>query len=114
MLPPRVSRRLLLASVGVALLASGAAAGGAGTWPGAVERLRAYLRLDTSNPPGNEIRGALYLKGLLEREGVEAEIFEPEPGRASLYARLRGAGEQPGLLLHHHIDVVPAPAKGWQ
>jgi len=113
-----VSRPRLLPFLAVALAVAGAggllAKGGGPPWPASVERLRSYLRLDTSNPPGNEIRGALYLKGLLEREGVEAEIFEPEPGRASLYARLKGAGEQPGLLLHHHIDVVPAPPEGWQ
>jgi len=85
----------------------------AGAFPPAVERLRAYLRLDTSNPPGNEIRGALYLKELLAKGGVEPEIFEPEPGRANLYARLRGTGREQGLLLHHHIDVVPANAAGW-
>mgnify|MGYP001057474870 CR=1 FL=1 len=98
------------------LLAAGAlrAADTDGAWPASVERLRSYLRLDTSNPPGNELRGALFLKELLEREGIETEIFEPEPGRANLYARLRGSGKQPGLLLHHHIDVVPAPPAGWQ
>lgn len=108
----RTRGQLLLAAT-CALLVTGTAAGaGGGGLP--LERLRAYLRLDTSNPPGNEILGANYLKGLLEREGVEAEIFEPEPGRASLYARLRGTGGEPGLLLHHHIDVVPANAAGWQ
>jgi acetylornithine deacetylase/succinyl-diaminopimelate desuccinylase-like protein len=110
------SRAPLLLALSLVLLAAGATAGPGGTaaWPLSVERLRAYLRLDTSNPPGNEIRGALYLKELLEKEGVEAEIFEPEPGRANLYARLRGAGREPGLVLHHHIDVVPASAAGWQ
>ena len=83
------------------------------TWPGPVETLRSYLRLDTSNPPGNELRGALFLKGLLEREGIAVELFEPEPGRANLYARLRGRSGAPGLVLHHHIDVVPASPKGW-
>lgn len=107
------SRASLLLAAALVLLSTGAAAG-AGSWPLSVERLRAYLRLDTSNPPGNEIRGALYLKEVLAKEGVEAEIFEPEPGRANLYARLRGAGREPGLLLHHHIDVVPAAAAGWQ
>ncbi|HYN42159.1 MAG TPA: M20/M25/M40 family metallo-hydrolase [Thermoanaerobaculia bacterium] len=107
------SRAPVLLAAALALLATGAAAGEAG-WPRSVEWLRAYLRLDTSNPPGNEIRGALYLRGLLEKEGVEAEIFEPEPGRANLYARLRGTGREQGLLLHHHIDVVPASAAGWE
>jgi acetylornithine deacetylase/succinyl-diaminopimelate desuccinylase-like protein len=102
----------LAAVVALPLLAAGGAAGPAG-WPPAVERLRGYLRLDTSNPPGNELRGALYLKELLAREGVEAELFEPEPGRANLCARLRGEGGGPALVLHHHVDVVPAAPKGW-
>lgn len=98
----------------LAVLAAGAAAGaGAGGGGDCVEKLRAYLRLDTSNPPGNEIRGALYLKDLLAKEKVEAELFEPEPGRANLCARLKGTGRGPALLLHHHIDVVPANAAGW-
>jgi acetylornithine deacetylase/succinyl-diaminopimelate desuccinylase-like protein len=112
MVRPRLLLLALLA--GVALLASGAAGESRRTWPGPVERLRAYLRLDTSNPPGNELLGALYLKGLLEREGIPAELFEPEPGRASVYARLRGSGALPGLVLHHHIDVVPASPAGWE
>ena len=104
---------LVAALSGLALLAAGAAAPSGRTWPGPVERLRAYVRLDTSNPPGNELRGVLYLKGLLEREGIPTEVFEPEPGRANLYARLRGSRTGPGLVLHHHVDVVPASPKGW-
>lgn len=113
MVRSRSSRLVLVAAAGIAFLVA-RSAGGAGTWPSSVERLRAYLRLDTSNPPGNEMRGALFLKEQLGREGIEAEILEPEPGRASLYARLRGNGKEPGLLLHHHIDVVPATAAGWE
>jgi len=109
-----VKRRLAALAAAAALpLLAAAAPQGRDAWPPAVERLRGYLRIDTSNPPGNEIRGALYLKDLLAREGVETELFEPEPGRASLCARLRGAGSAPALVLHHHVDVVPAPPKGW-
>lgn len=108
----RTWRLVLPGAAGLALLLAGVAETSGGR-PGPVEWLRDYVRLDTSNPPGNEIRGALYLKGILERERIETELFEPEPGRASLYARLRGDGSAPGLLLHHHIDVVPATAAGW-
>lgn len=107
-----VRTRALLLLCGLGLIAAGGPAA-AGALSPAVERLRAYLRLDTSNPPGNEIRGALYLKELLAKGGVASEIFEPEPGRANLFARLRGTGSAPGLVLHHHIDVVPARAAGW-
>jgi acetylornithine deacetylase/succinyl-diaminopimelate desuccinylase-like protein len=108
--------RSRLLSSAAAILVVSVAAGASGnvrTWSGPVETLRAYLRLDTSNPPGNELRGALFLKSRLEREGIAAELLEPEPGRANLYARLQGRGQAPGLVLHHHIDVVPASSKGW-
>ena len=42
------------------------------------------------------------------------EISEPEPGAATRDARLPGTGRGPGLLLHHHIDVVQAAADAWQ
>ena len=104
------------------LTALAALAGLAGTVPAAAAepslspaavRLQAYVRIDTSNPPGNEKAGALFLKRILDEAGIPSELHEPRPGRASLYARLKGSGRRPGLLLHHHLDVVPAPAKGW-
>src|SRR5881409_1026083 len=52
--------------------------------------LQRYVRIDTSNPPGREIEGARFLAGLLEKNGIKAEIIEPVPGRANLYARLKG------------------------
>jgi acetylornithine deacetylase/succinyl-diaminopimelate desuccinylase-like protein len=79
-----------------------------------VELLRDYLRIDTSNPPGNEIEGARFLAAELARRGVEAEIVESEPGRASVYARIRGRRPGEGLMLLSHIDVVPADPEGWR
>src|SRR5712692_9405664 len=52
-----------------------------------VSLLRAYLRVDTSNPPGNELRGARFFKDLFDREGIAVEVFEFSPGRADLVAR---------------------------
>jgi acetylornithine deacetylase/succinyl-diaminopimelate desuccinylase-like protein len=80
----------------------------------AARHLQAYVRVDTSNPPGNEKAGALYLKRLLDEADIASEIHETRPGRASLYARLKGSGSRGGLLLHHHIDVVPAAPAGWE
>jgi acetylornithine deacetylase/succinyl-diaminopimelate desuccinylase-like protein len=80
----------------------------------AARHLQAYVRVDTSNPPGNEKAGALALKRILDEAGLPSEIHEPRPGRASLYARLRGRGARPGLLLHHHVDVIPASADSWE
>ena len=79
-----------------------------------IELLRQYVRIDTSNPPGNETAGARFLASLLERGGVRAEIIESAPGRGSVYARIRGRQRGEGLLLLSHIDVVPASRDGWR
>ncbi|MDY6795869.1 MAG: M20/M25/M40 family metallo-hydrolase [Actinomycetota bacterium] len=79
----------------------------------AVEVLSEYIRIDTTNPPGNEARGAEFLGDLLEREGIDFKTYESEPGRTSLVARLRGGGEGKPLILLNHIDVVPAEAEKW-
>lgn len=80
----------------------------------AVQRLSDYLRLDTTNPPGHERRGAEYLQGLLRQEGIESTLYETAPDRAVLYARLHGNGSGRPMLLLNHIDVVPAVASEWQ
>ena len=79
----------------------------------AVALLRRYLAIDTSNPPGNETAGVAFLASVLEREGIATEIAEAAPGRGNLTARLLGSGRRPGLVLHHHVDVVPADARHW-
>jgi acetylornithine deacetylase/succinyl-diaminopimelate desuccinylase-like protein len=79
----------------------------------AVDLLRAYLRIDTTNPPGNEIAGARFLAEVLSREGIASEIVESAPGRANLVARLAGDGALGGIVLHHHIDVVYADRRYW-
>jgi acetylornithine deacetylase/succinyl-diaminopimelate desuccinylase-like protein len=75
--------------------------------------LQQYLRIDTSNPPGNEGRAAAFLAGLLQRAGIPARVIANPQGRANLYARLaspRSGGR--AILLLHHMDVVP-PGPGW-
>jgi len=75
-----------------------------------------YLRVNTTNPPGNEILAARFLKGILEREGIEAQILDTAelgPNRANLYARLRGNGTKKAIALVHHMDVVPATPASW-
>lgn len=72
-----------------------------------------YLKIDTSNPPGNESRGAQFLLDLLVKEGIEAKLVGPDKERQSVWARLPSGTKNPSLLLMHHIDVVPAPAKEW-
>ena len=71
-----------------------------------IARTRDLLRLDTRNPPGNEIRAAEYLRDLFEAEGISGEIVGPQPDRATFVARLKGDGSAPPLLLMSHTDVV--------
>jgi len=78
----------------------------------AVAWLQDYLRVDTRNPPGNEILGARFFAEIFEREGIPYEIAESAPGRGNIWARLEG-GDEPGLVLLHHMDVVPADPDYW-
>src|SRR5215471_13294910 len=78
-----------------------------------VKILAGFVRIDTSNPPGNETKGAEYLKSLLDREGIPSEIFEMERGRGNIVARLKGNGKKKPLLLMGHIDVVGVEREKW-
>ena len=78
-----------------------------------VGTLRDYLRIDTTNPPGNEQVAAEFLAERLESEGYATEYVEAGPGRVSMRARLAGSGEQRPLMLLNHTDVVPAQREFW-
>lgn len=78
-----------------------------------LELLKQYVQIDTTNPPGNETAGAKFLGALLQKNGIAFEIVESAPGRGSLYARIKGTKTGDGLMLVHHIDVMPASPKGW-
>ncbi len=78
-----------------------------------VALLRDYLRIDTSNPPGNELKAARFFKDWFDREGISSEIFEIAPGRANLVARLKGNGSKRPLLLSSHMDVVNVERPYW-
>lgn len=75
--------------------------------------LSQYLRINTTNPPGNEIAAARWLAAALQREGIESRIFEPAPGKANLYARLAGDGSARPIILLNHMDVVLASPQFW-
>jgi acetylornithine deacetylase/succinyl-diaminopimelate desuccinylase-like protein len=75
-----------------------------------------YLRVNTTNPPGNELLAARFLKQILDREGIEAQILDTidlGSNRANLYARLPGNGSKRAIALVHHMDVVPATPASW-
>ncbi len=71
------------------------------------------LRLDTSNPPGNETRVAEYLRSVALAHGIECELLGDDPDRLNFVARLKGSGRQRPLLLMAHSDVVPADRSAW-
>lgn len=79
----------------------------------AVELLRALVRIDTSNPPGNEIQAARLLSDSLADDGIASRLLESSESRGNVVARLKGVGQSQGLLLHSHLDVVSAQGQPW-
>lgn len=78
----------------------------------AVRRTQEYLRINTSNPPGNEDRTMQWFARIFTEEGIPFDSASSAPGRGNIWARLKG-GAQPALVLLHHMDVVPADPKYW-
>lgn len=82
-----------------------------------VQVLSDYLKINTANPPGNELEGALFLRRILEREGFDVQLLDTaefhDRRGANLYTRLRGNGSKRAIALVHHIDVVPADTRYW-
>src|SRR6266550_4983427 len=80
----------------------------------AVSLMQQYLRINTSNPPGNEIETARFLKSIFDKYGIQNEIFEYKTGRANILARLKGNGSKRPIILLSHMDVVTADPAAWQ
>ena len=81
-----------------------------------VGMMQQYFRINTTNPPGNELQTALWLKAVLEKEGFETQILDTVSlgaGRANFYSRLKGNGSKKAIALVHHMDVVPANPAYW-
>jgi acetylornithine deacetylase/succinyl-diaminopimelate desuccinylase-like protein len=81
----------------------------------AVDWMQRYLRVDTTNPPGNEMRGAQFFKKILDAEGIQNQVFEYAPGRADLWAVLPHSAAQTKrpIVLLNHMDVVTSDATHW-
>src|SRR3954464_2661376 len=77
------------------------------------ELLQELIRIDTTNPPGNETAAAEVLLAYLEDSGAEVELYARIPERANLVARIPGRGDGPKLLFLSHTDVVLADAAEW-
>ena len=83
------------------------------TFDEAVELLRTFLRIDTTNPPGNEEKAAQFLEEIIKSEGLTAELYAAAPGRANLLSRIKGKRGGKPIILLGHIDVVPAREDEW-
>ncbi len=75
---------------------------------------QSLLRIDTTNPPGNEQPAAELVAAALREVGFVPELLEAEPTRTNVIVRHRGTGKLPPLLLTAHLDVVEADASKWQ
>src|SRR6266852_278627 len=75
-----------------------------------------YLRIDTTNPPGNETRSAAFFKKIFDAEGIENRVFEYLPGRADIWARVphNTTEAKPPIILLNHMDVVTSDASHWK
>jgi acetylornithine deacetylase/succinyl-diaminopimelate desuccinylase-like protein len=79
----------------------------------AVRMLSDMIKIDTSNPPGNETKVARYIKSILDEAGISSEILELKAGRGNIIARLRGSGKKRPILLMGHADVVGVERAKW-
>ena len=109
--------RLFLLAVMTAAIMPDASRAQEPDWPAAqqetITHLQAMIRMNTSNPPGNEIPVARYLDSTLKADGIETHLFEPAPGRAALVARLVGNGAKQPVILMGHMDVVGVEHDKW-
>jgi acetylornithine deacetylase/succinyl-diaminopimelate desuccinylase-like protein len=78
-----------------------------------LRHLQTMIRMNTSNPPGNEMPVGKYLDSVLTAEGIETHLFEPAPGRAAFVARLKGNGSKQAVILMGHMDVVGIERAHW-
>ena len=84
----------------------------------AVTWMQEYLRVDTTNPPGNEMKAVAFYKKILDAEGIENRTFEFAPGRGDLWARIPSTASEAKILrpiiLLNHMDVVTSDAAHWR
>src|SRR3954467_1607581 len=64
-----------------------------------LQHFQALVRIDTSNPPGNETRAVEYVKQVLDKEGIAYQVFAKDPARANLVARIKGNGKKKPILV---------------
>lgn len=109
----KVLLTLLLSSTLVALPQASSAPDFSKARDEAIRILQELIRIDTSNPPGNETKAAEYLKNTLDKEGIPSEILAKDPARGNLVARIKGNGKKKPILLMGHTDVVGVEREKW-
>lgn len=77
------------------------------------EHFSAMVRINSSNPPGNETLVARYIQGVLDKEGIPSKLVGADPNRLSLIARLKGSGAKKPILIMGHTDVVGVQPERW-
>jgi len=78
-----------------------------------LQHLSDLIKIDTTNPPGQETQVANYLQAVLAAEGIESEMYALDPERANLVARIKGNGSKRPILIMGHTDVVGVQAERW-
>src|SRR4030067_1453958 len=81
-----------------------------------VNNLVRLIKVETVNPPGNELPAIMIIKDILEKAGFPQDAFnivESAPNRVNLVARIKGDGSERPLLLSGHVDVVPVEREYW-
>src|SRR5437764_2252278 len=113
---PRMQRTLMLALL-FAAMAGAAQAQAPIDWKAVetetLQHFQALVRLDTTNPPGNETRAVDYLKQVLDKEGIPYQVFAGDAGRANLVVRIKGNGSKRPILVMGHTDEVSIDPKKW-
>jgi acetylornithine deacetylase/succinyl-diaminopimelate desuccinylase-like protein len=79
----------------------------------AAQILSSYLKIKSTNPPGDERETAEFISNQLRERGLETKIYTSAPNRLNLLARLPGDGSKKPILLYHHMDVVEADPQCW-
>jgi acetylornithine deacetylase/succinyl-diaminopimelate desuccinylase-like protein len=78
-----------------------------------LEHFTHVLRMDTTNPPGNETQVAEYVKSIFEKEHIPVQLFAKDPNRANVVARLKGDGTARPIIILGHSDVVGVQREKW-
>jgi acetylornithine deacetylase/succinyl-diaminopimelate desuccinylase-like protein len=79
-----------------------------------LRRYQALIRIDTTDPPGNESRAVEYIRKVFDAEGIPVIVAAKDPARANLIARLKGNGSKRPILLMGHTDTVQVDASKWK